>query len=55
MYLVIVRRQGEQWVVDEDSHHVFDEQDRYADTLELKIAEIRVLGASSKKELLTTE
>lgn len=43
MYLAIIKRQGNQWVVDEDSVHLFGEEDGITQAIELKIASMRVI------------
>lgn len=49
MYLAIIKRQGNQWVVDEDSAHLFGEEEGITQTIELKIASMRVIGAKASK------
>ncbi len=47
-YLIIVRREGDIWIVDEDSHHVLDGGGYH--TLELKVQAVRSLAPTPEEE-----
>lgn len=46
MWLVIVRREGDKWVIDEDSAHIFEDEGGNYPIQEIQVAQIRAVEIS---------